>query len=182
MCLLISYTIGSPGCSGGDVGEPPAEGAKSTGISRERVGAIRVGLVIDSLLTEFVVLRDEERTAIGGGDLDRFIAIAVNGDTVEVVPFGGRVRDIVLRSSRHLTAEGIGVGTTSTTMSRYQGATAQFSDAGLVVNLSRYCGTDFIFEGALGELGTVLTLDQLAELGESQRVSVVVVRACLPGQ
>ena len=177
--VVVATTLG---CTTRDaVPESNFRGAQA-GIGRERVGSISVGASIDSVLTGASLLRDEERRAIGGGDRERFLTIAVSGDTLEIVPAGGRVLEIALRSTRLRTSDNLGVGTTAAELARRNILVAQIDGSGLAVNLVAHCGLDLLIEGVPGETGTVFSTRKLSQLGERWRVSQVVVRACLVGQ
>lgn len=181
--LLIFIVVVSFGCSDGEpTTDSQSTSAGTAGLSSGRVGWIRVGDSLESVLHRATLIGDELRTSIGGGDLDRYLRVVVEGDTLEIVPSNGRVREIVVRSARWRTSNGLGVGTSALELSRHELLATAYSANGLIVNVRAYCGIDFALGEARVQAGHIddeITPDRLALFGDSVFVTMVVVRhAC----
>lgn len=181
--LLLAVLIVSVGCGAEKSGaEPQSNIADSVGLESGRVGSIRVDEPLDSVMQRATLIGEELRTSIGGGDLERYLQVAIGNDTVEIVAINGRVGAIHVRSPRWRTAEGLGVGTSALELSRYPLRESDFWAEGLFVRLQTHCGVYFVLSKAYVDSvndDDKITAEQLAKLGDSTRVSMVVVEgAC----
>ena len=94
-------------------------GVESGRLTGGRVGALYLGMPVDSVRLRCRVVRDTVEQDEGGDA--RYLVILVGPDTLRALVRSDRVDDILVQSSRFATADGIRVGTRLARLLSYRG-------------------------------------------------------------
>lgn len=120
----------------------PTTQCGATIMSGRGIGALRIGLAIDSVRASCSVLSDTTRLA-SEGQLARFIVVAFERDTLEAEIVNGRVWRIEVLSPRFRTADSLGVGTPLSRLLALRNPRGLTGEGQLFVASSEQCGLSF---------------------------------------
>lgn len=181
-------TVNSPGATGSDVtgrpdtsgGARPSQESKCDGktITSDGVGALRIGMSVESAKSSCNVLRDT--TLLGGeGMMERRLVVSFPPDVLDAEIVDGRVWRLDIRSPGFRTADSLGVGSRIGDLSRLGRLQGLVGEGVLVVVSPDRCGLSFVLSGGIPAM-RVRNWDStaLAKLPRSTTVQRVLVLGC----
>lgn len=141
------------------------------------VGALRIGVTVDSLRRVCRVVRDTTELRAEGLPT-RVVAVASRGDTLEVEIDSGRVWRIAMTGPRFRTADSLGVGVPIARLLDIPGVRGLTGEGALYLVSPAHCGLSFRATDPKGALRADWTLPLLRGLPATSVVTSVLILGC----
>lgn len=125
---------------------PACEVDRGTILTRDGIGALRVGASVTDVRARCNVVRDATRRGVEGMP-ERRIAVDLGRDTVDAVVVDDRVWRIHVDGPAFRTADGLGVGTTVAELRKDRVARVLAGEGSMFVTLADQCGLSFKLGG-----------------------------------
>jgi len=155
--------------AGGSCGRPVVDG--------DGVGAIRIGMPVDSVKAHCAVVRDTVELR-SGGQLERILVVAFGGDTANAELSAEQVWRIEITDPGLRTADWLGVGTPLATLLALKGGTQGLTGEGnLFLITQARCGLSFELSEPRSPAGS-WSAERLRTLPPSTVVTRVLVIGC----
>lgn len=155
-------------------------GVESRRLTGDRVGALYLGMRVDSVRLRCRVVRDTVEQDEDGDDA-RYLVILVGQDTLRALVRGDRVDRIVVQSSRFVTADGIRLGTRLARLLSYRGLSGGPGEGEYYVfadNNPALCGLSFRLDFDGRRWPKHGPPKSLRPYASSAKIDQIVVRGC----
>lgn len=163
----------------------PAVPARSCGVESgiltgERVGAVRLGMPLDSVKLLCRVVRDT--TEEMEGEPVRFLIIAVGSDTLRAEAQQDVVARVQVRSARFQTRDSVRVGVPVERLLRFKDVSAGHGEGDYFVisDAPTVCGLSFAVRFPRNADYARMDLERLRTLASTASVDWILVRGCRP--
>ena len=163
MKTLLLAVVGA--CSaGGPAQKPPASESASKEVSAacdarlltdEGIGALRIGMSVDSIRTVCRVLRDTVVTDMEGMP-SRRLTIGTGPDSVEAEIVENKLWRLSVYAPRFQSADSLGVGTSIARFKAIAGARAMRGEGAVYAAIPAHCGMSFQLTGFKPAAGAVV--------------------------